>query len=62
MAKINIIHIGKSEPFETIGKKYEYIPYLLEPPYIELMDFEEFKKIMKEVIEKHKIEKHKIKV
>ena len=32
-------------PQEQFGQKFEYIPCLLEQPYIELMDFNEFKKI-----------------
>ena len=46
MDKLDIIHTGKGLiPQETFGKKFEYIPCLLEQPYIELMDFNEFKKI-----------------
>lgn len=44
--EVDIIHTGKGLiPQETFGKKFEYIPCLLEQPYIELMDFKEFKKI-----------------
>lgn len=47
MDKLEVIHTGKGlVPQETFGKKFEYIPFLLEQPYIELMDFSEFKKIM----------------
>ena len=47
MIKVDIIHTGKGLiPQETFGQKFEYIPCLLEQPYIELMDFNEFKKIM----------------
>ena len=47
MGKVDIIHTGKGLiPQETFGQKFEYIPCLLEQPYIELMDFNEFKKIM----------------
>lgn len=46
MVEVDIIHTGKGlTPQETFGEKFEYIPGLLEPPYIELMDFKEFKKI-----------------
>lgn len=46
MGKVDIIHTGKGLiPQETLGQKFEYIPCLLEQPYIELMDFNEFKKI-----------------
>lgn len=46
MSKVDIIHTGKGFiPQETFGQKFEYIPCLLEQPYIELMDFNEFKKI-----------------
>ena len=47
MGKVDIIHTDKGLiPQETFGKKFEYTPCLLEQPYIELMDFNEFKKIM----------------
>ena len=47
MVEVDIIHTGKGlVPQETFGQKFEYIPCLLEQPYIELMDFNEFKKIM----------------
>lgn len=46
MKKVDIIHTGKGLVHqETFGTKFEYIPGLLEQPYIELMDFNEFKKI-----------------
>ena len=46
MDKIDIIHTGKGLiPQETFGKKFEYIPGLFEPPYIEHITFSEFKKI-----------------
>lgn len=46
MGKVDIIHTGKGlVPQEQFDKKFEYIPCLLEQPYIELMDFNEFKKI-----------------
>ena len=46
MGEIDIIHTGKGlVPQEQFGKKFEYIPCLLEQPYIELMGFNEFKKI-----------------
>ena len=46
MKKVDVIHTGKGLiPQEQFGKKFEYIPFLLEQPYIELMDFNEFKKI-----------------
>lgn len=46
MGEIDIIHTGKGlVPQEQFGKKFEYIPCLLEQPYVELMDFNEFKKI-----------------
>lgn len=46
MKKVDIIHTGKGlVQQENFGKKFEYIPCLLEQPYIELMDFNEFKKI-----------------
>lgn len=46
MDKVDVIHTGKGlVPQEQFGKKFEYIPCLLEQPYIELMDFNEFKKI-----------------
>lgn len=45
MDKVEIIHAGKGLVLqETFGQKFEYIPCLLEQPYIELMDFNEFKK------------------
>ena len=48
MDTVDIIHTGKRLiPQETLGKKFEYIPYLFEPPYMELMEFSEFKKIMR---------------
>lgn len=47
MDTVDIIHTGKGLiPQETFGKKFEYIPCLFEPPYVELMSFSEFKKIM----------------
>lgn len=47
MDKVDVIHTGKGlVPQEQFGKKFEYIPCLLEQPYIELMGFNEFKKIM----------------
>ena len=46
MSKVDVIHTGKDlVPQEQFGKKFEYIPCLLEQPYVELMDFNEFKKI-----------------
>jgi len=46
MGKVDVIHTGKGlVPQEQFGKKFEYIPCLFEQPYIELMDFNEFKKI-----------------
>ena len=46
MGEVDIIHTGKGLiPQEKFSKKFEYIPCLLEQPYIELMDFNEFKKI-----------------
>lgn len=46
MDTVDIIHTGKGLiPQETFGKKFEYLPCLFEPPYIELMDFREFKNI-----------------
>ena len=46
MGGIDIIHTGKGlVPQEPFGKKFKYIPCLLEQPYIEIMDFNEFKKI-----------------
>ena len=46
MDKVDIIHTGKGLiSQETFGEKFEYIPHLFEPPYIELIDFNEFKKI-----------------
>lgn len=48
MDKLDVIHTGKGlVPQEQFGKKFEYIPCLLEQPYVELMDFNEFKKIMR---------------
>ena len=45
MDAVDIIHTGKHLiPQETLGKKFEYIPCLFEPPYMELMEFSEFKK------------------
>lgn len=47
MDKIDIIHTGKGLiPQDMCGRKFEYIPYLFEQPYVELMDFNEFKKIL----------------
>lgn len=47
MSKVDVVHTGKGlVPQETFGKKFEYIPCLLEQPQVELMDFNEFKKIM----------------
>ena len=47
MGEVDIIHTGKGlVPQETFGQKFEYIPCLLEQPYIELMDFNEIKKKM----------------
>jgi hypothetical protein len=46
MGKVDVIHTGKGlVPQKQFGKKFVYIPCLLEQPYIELMDFNEFKKI-----------------
>lgn len=46
MGGIDIVHTGKGlVPQEQFEQKFEYIPCLLEQPYIELMDFNEFKKI-----------------
>ena len=46
MDKVEIIHTGKGLiPQEQFSKKFEYIPCLLEQPYMELMAFSEFKKI-----------------
>ena len=48
MDAVDIIHTGKHLiPQETLGKRFEYIPCLFEPPYMELMEFSEFKKIMR---------------
>lgn len=47
MGEVDIIHTGKGlVPQEQFGEKFEYMPCLTEPPYIELMDFNKFKKIM----------------
>ena len=46
MGEVDVIHTGKGlVPQEQFGEKFEYIPCLFEQPYIELMDFNEFKKI-----------------
>jgi hypothetical protein len=55
MGKVDVIHIGKGlVPQEQFGKSFKYIPCLLEQPYIELMDFNEFKKIWSRGREKPK--------
>ena len=46
MGKVDIIHTNKGlVPQEQFGEKFKYIPSLLEPPQIELMDFNELKNI-----------------
>ncbi len=47
MDKVEIIHTGKGlVPQMQFGRKFEYAPCLTEPPYKDLLDFNEFKKIM----------------
>lgn len=46
MDTVDIIHTGKGLiPQEIFETKFEYIPCSLEQPYVELMNFNEFKKI-----------------
>lgn len=53
--EVDVIHTGKGlTPQEQFSRKFEYIPCLLEQPYIELMDFKEFKKIWSRGREEHK--------